>query len=72
MLVSYSLLQFCITLELFTVKLSDLHFSQVKMWSFTAVLFEFNWRLKCSFVLMPKCRVVLPMYNIVASRKHVN
>ena len=42
------------------------------MWSFTAVLFEFNWRLKCSFALMPKCRVVMPMYDIVASRKHVN
>ena len=26
----------------------------------------------CSFALMPKCSVVIPMYDIVESREHVN
>ena len=45
--------------------------AQSKMWSFMALEAE-DRKFKCSLTRVDKCRVVIPMYEVSASREQVN
>ena len=63
------MLHVLITLKLSTFMLACLHDWQSSMWSRIAD-FALGWR--CSCIVVPKCRVVIPMYDIFVSHEQEN
>ena len=65
----YSVLHFLIILKLSIFMLVWLKNWQLSMWSRIAD-FALDWR--CSCILVPKCRVVVTMYDIFVSHEQEN